>query len=92
MYFERDGGNEKDCTAPCPGRSQSPVTRVAVARGHPDTCSVGLCAQHEVLQPCIIWFVQRHTGSVSLSLLVFLATPYKSQREGMLKSPNCFSN
>lgn len=78
LYLERDGGNEKGCTAPCPGTSRSPVTRVAVARGHLEASSVGLCDQHKEPQPCIIWFVQRYTGSASLSLPTFHATPYES--------------
>lgn len=78
MYLERDGGNEKDHSAPFPGTSQSRVTRVAVTRAHLDACSVGLCEQHKVPQRCVIGFVQRYTGSAPLSLLIFLATPYES--------------
>lgn len=85
MCLEREGGNEKDGTAPCPRASRSPVRRVAEARGHLDACPVGLCNQPKVPQPCMIGFLQRYTGSASPSLLDFLATPYEGQHEGMLK-------
>lgn len=61
-------GNERDRSGPCP------VTRVAVARGHLDACSLSLCDQHKC---CVTCLVQRCTGLASLSLLVFFATSHE---------------
>lgn len=77
MYLESNGGNKEDRAAPCPGTNLRPVTRVAMARGHLDASSVGLCDQHKVPQPSIMWFVQRYTGSASLCSF-FLPPPMKA--------------